>query len=505
MRRHGTRLGSDVSHRRFLDVGSEVGPLVDGLFFERIGGQLTVDQLVDVLYDRFEDDAVLRPFFGRDLTKGRTHQKLFWAEWLGGPGRYSEASWGGLHQRHEDLPITAAAAERWLNHLRAAALAVVPTADDADLIVRRARPMTQALVNTRDEPDEGSPRAARHRSTAVASCGVSARTVTQAAVLAQRGRREELAALIDEVPELVERVPFGARLVQQATLAGRVETVEWLLDHGASPNTPSPLPVSIVGGALELVCFVTPQCAARSKGHAEIDALLERRGARDDVFTAAFIGDTSSLEQLVAEEPSLSQIADPATDVLTITPVHHAVASNQVSSLRTLLDHSIAPVHTGGRALRAAAERRNLSMVELLLDHGADARAVGAGRWVLDPDIAPPLARAGASAGVGTDGADSGDWIRLCCTGNQRRRDDPAFVTALLDRGARIDHRYNGATALHYAAKAGFMHTIKILLDRGADRHALDDRDRSPRDWVSQAAKSVDRQAVRQALGDATS
>jgi len=493
-------LDPDLRHRRFLDVGAEVRPLGEGGLFDRIGGQPTVDRLVDALYDRFAQDKVLRPFFGRELVDGRGRQKRFFGEWLGGTDRYSESAWGGLHQHHEDLPITEAAAARWLDHLRAATAAVVPDPGDAERIVERARRVADALVNTRVEPGGSPPAAGRHRSPVVASCGVGARSVTQASRLARGGRREELAALVDELPDLVRRAPFAARLVQVATLAGRAEVVAWLLDRGASPDTPAPLPVAMVGGAMELVCFVTPRCAARLTGRSEIDAILERRGARDDVFTAAFLGDVASLERLVTEGPSLVQIPDPATDVLTITPVHHAVAGNQVASLGTLLDHTTEPVRAGGRALRAAVQRGSVPMVEMLLEHGADARAVGAGRWVLDPAIAPRLAPAGASAGVGADGGDSGDWIRISCTGNQGRKDDPAFVTALLDHGARVDQSYNGATALHYAAKAGFVHTIGVLLDRGADLHALDDRGRRPLDWVDTAAKTVDRDAVRLTL-----
>ena len=139
-------------------------------------------------------------------------------------------------------------------------------------------------------------------------------------------------------------------------------------------------------------------------------------------------------------------------------------------------------------------------MIELLLEHGADAHAVGAGRWVLDPEIAPRLAAAGASAGVGISGEESGDWVRISCTGNQGRQDDPAFVAALLRCGAHVDQRYNGATPLHYVAKAGFVQTIQVLLEHSADREALDNRGRTPFDGLAEAAKSVDRVAVRDAL-----
>jgi hypothetical protein len=138
----------------------------------------------------------------------------------------------------------------------------------------------------------------------------------------------------------------------------------------------------------------------------------------------------------------------------------------------------------------------------MLLEQGAGAASVGAGRWVLHPELAPILARAGASIDR------SGSWIGLACTGNQGRKDDPDFVTALLRHGARVDDkRLTGqgsdgghATALHYAAKAGFVKTIEVLLAHGADPNARDDNGFGPLDWVERAARSVDRQAIRRLL-----
>ncbi|MBF6558291.1 MAG: ankyrin repeat domain-containing protein [Acidimicrobiales bacterium] len=256
----------------------------------------------------------------------------------------------------------------------------------------------------------------------------------------------------------------------------------------------------MIGASFELVFFVTPLCAARMMSRSKISAYLLGRGACEDIFTAAFLGDLPLVQELLTKRPSLAQISDPATDVLTTTPIHHAVGGDQLPTLRVLLDHTSEPVRTGARALRAAAARGNRAMVELLLEHGADAHAVGAGRWVLDPEIAPRLAVSGASAGVGIAGEDSGDWVRISCTGNKGRRDNPTFVAALLRYGARVDQRYNGATALHYVAKAGFVQTIQVLLEHGADRGALDDRGRTPLDWLGKASKSVDTTAARDVL-----
>jgi hypothetical protein len=68
-----------------LDPAPGLRPLGDSALFDRIGGQATVDSLVDSVYARFEADGVIRPFFWRDLSNGLKRQKLFFAEWLGGP------------------------------------------------------------------------------------------------------------------------------------------------------------------------------------------------------------------------------------------------------------------------------------------------------------------------------------------------------------------------------------------------------------------------------------
>jgi truncated hemoglobin YjbI len=495
-------VGSSVDHRRLLDPAPGLRPFHDGTLFGRVGGQATVDRLVDSLYARFETDGVIRPLFGRDFETERKRQKLFFAEWLGGPPRYSESAWGALYRHHEDLPITQAVAKRWLGHLRGALSDTVPDDSDAAIILERAQAVALALVNHEGlAPSAGRGRGtSRHRSERIASCGVGARTLKRAVLSAQRGKVDELATLVVEVPDVVERPAFAAGVLQSATLAGRVEVVEWLIDRGVDVNRPAPLPVSMIGASFELVLFVTPLCAARVTRRSETSTYLLGRGAREDIFTAAFLGDLPLVRQLLAERPSLAQVSDPATDVLTITPIHHAVGGDQLPTLRVLLDHTTEPVRTGARALRAAAARGNRATVELLLDHGADAHAVGAGRWVLDPQIAPRLAASGASAGVGIDGEESGDWVRISCTGNQGRKDDPTYVAALLRYGARVDQRYNGATPLHYVVKAGFVQTISVLLEHGADRDALDDRGRTPVHWLGQAAKSVDTAAVRNVL-----
>ncbi|GAA4979520.1 ankyrin repeat domain-containing protein [Actinopolymorpha pittospori] len=497
--REAAGVPESLRHRVLLHHPAGFRPFGGSGLFTRIGGQPTVDRLVDHLYAGFEDDELLRPLFPRDLAAGRAGQKVFFAQWLGGPARYSEESHAGLKQRHDDLPITPALAARWLGHFRRALEVMVPDEADRTSILAQARSLAHAL---RGEPGDDERAVGQ-----VAWCGVGARTLRRATDLARRGDVDRLAAAMEETPAL-RHPTYAAASMQLAVLAGRTAVVGLLLGLGVDVNTPHHLPVRVSGRAFERVVYVTPLCAARLRGQAEVEEVLLRAGAREDVFTAAFLGDVPVLTRLLDSDGSVAGEPDPATDVLAVTALDHAVGGGQLEALRLLLRHRRSPLPDGVRALRGAAERSSPPMVELLLAHGADATRLGVGRWVLHPRLAPMLAGHGARIDS------SGAWIGACCTGNQGRKDDPDYVRALLRHGARATDRRRGgpgsagragvgaleATALHYAARAGFLATIEVLLDNGADPVARDSRGRTPLDWLEEAAPSVAKGEVRRSL-----
>ncbi len=503
--KHGD-LPDPLAHRYLLGRPLDYRPFAGSDLFARVGGQATVDRLVDLLYDAFGADPALRPLFPRDLTGGRAGQKVFFAQWLGGSHRYAERSYSGLVHRHESVPITPSVAGRWLHHFQQALTRTVAGETDRSAILEQASALARALVNEKDTPAGHQPgpnaRGGPPRRRAVASCGVPARALSHAARLAQRGDTTGLEAALDRAPTLLATT-FAARLMRAAAFAGRAETVELLVRRGVDVNAPDCLPVAISGRSFERVIFVTPLCAARLRHRAATEQILLRAGARDDVFTAAYLGDLTQLRAFLGSDTTLAHAFDPAADVLDITPIDHAVAGCNVEALRLLLGHVRPPLRSGVRALRGAVERGDVPMVEMLLEHGADATIIGVGRWVLHPELAPLLASRGASVGS------SGAWIGACCTGNQGRKDDPDYVRALLRHGARASDRRTGGherptgvealagTALHYAAKAGFVRTVEVLLQHGADPAARDTRGRTPLDWLEECAPSPAREQIR--------
>jgi truncated hemoglobin YjbI/ankyrin repeat protein len=477
-----------MEHRRFLAHPEAHRAFIGSDILRRIGGTTAVEVLIDGFYDRIETDAALRPLFSRDLANERAAQKHFFAEWLDGESCYSDRAYMPLKHRHDLLPITRALAERWLTHFRDALASAVPAPEPRRAIQDKVSILAMALVNEAEEP---SALRARPHGTCLRYM-----PAIEAVTLARRGDVAALRRLLNRAPGVLGSAPHAAHLLQLAVIGGRESVVELLLDTAVDVNKPSPIAPLI---------FATPLCAARTKRCGKIEALLLRRGAQEDIFTHAFLGELDRLREVVGHDPGTAQAIDPAVDALQITPVHHAVAGGQMEALRALLStvsQTNAPLRGASRAIRQAVARENVAMVALLLENGASAESVGAGRWVLHPELAPMLARAGA--GVERSGA----WIGLSCTGNQGRKDDPLYVAALLRHGARVeDKRLTGqdsdggrATALHYAAKAGFVKTIEVLLDHGADPTARDDNGFTALDWLERAAPSVDRQAVRRLL-----
>jgi truncated hemoglobin YjbI len=295
-----------LEHRSLLNHPPGFRPFRGTDLFERIGGQPTIDRLVDLLYEGINDDDQLRPLFPRDVADRRSMQKLFFAEWLGGPRRYSEQAHAGVRHGHDGLPITPALAGRWLGHFRRALEATVVASSDRRAIFAQVRSLAMALVsgqvaparlpgrgngpgrkNVRGSESENDPRP-------VAWCGIGARSVARARDLAHRGDVAGLSAVLAEAPDLL--LPsYAAAIMQAAALAGRAEIVWMLLDGGAGADHPFYLPVSVTGVAFERVVFVTPLCAARMKHRWVVESLLLAAEAKEDIFTSAFLGDLTSL------------------------------------------------------------------------------------------------------------------------------------------------------------------------------------------------------------------
>jgi hemoglobin len=92
--------------------------------FDRIGGAVTVDRLVEAFYRRMDtlpEARVIRAMHADDLGSIKQVLKRYLAEWTGGPKLYSaEKGHPRLRQRHFGFSIGEAERDAWLQCMRGA-------------------------------------------------------------------------------------------------------------------------------------------------------------------------------------------------------------------------------------------------------------------------------------------------------------------------------------------------------------------------------------------------
>ncbi len=453
-----------LAHRGRL--ASELRP--DPTLFDRIGGRSAVADIIDGLYDRIEEDASLRPMFTRTLAPERMKQKAFLEEWMGGePGYTRHHAYGGIRNRHGHIHITRESAERWLAHMASSLREHVGDQRLEEEVLDTLGPLARGLVNER-KPVRNRWEMRCHRE----------KRWRLPAKMAARGQADALKRHLEEEPGVLDDPRHGAIILHEAALRGHTPVAALLLDHGVDVNIPSAHASDIM---------MTAHCAARSKKKEETADFLLERGAVYDVFSACFLGDQDRVSALLEEEPDLVDAHDPACDLLPVTPLHHAVYGGHEQVARFLFDRGAETGVNSTALVGYAAGRGRINLVRLLLENGADASRIGCGRWVLDPEMAALLIAHGADVNY-----PEGKWIWTACTGNNSQRDDPAYVQALLDKGARIDTVLRGAQALHFAAKAGFTGVMGVLLDNGAPVDAQSDKGETPLFYALKAGPRAD-------------
>lgn len=124
-------------------------------FYDAIGGHATFMRLVDRFYEGVAADPLLRPMYPEDGTEdlagARERLTMFLEQYWGGPKTYGERrGHPRLRIRHAPFPVSPAARDAWLAHMRTAveSLDLAPLHERTlwDYLERAAH----SLVNTYD-------------------------------------------------------------------------------------------------------------------------------------------------------------------------------------------------------------------------------------------------------------------------------------------------------------------------------------------------------------------
>ncbi len=126
---------------------------VETTHFDALGGQPTIDRLVDRFYDIMDSSPgakTIRAMHGKNLGPMRLIFKRYLGEWLGGPKLYSaERGHPRLRMRHFPFPIGEAERDAWLDCMRGA---LVDTVEDASLRDGLFRAFANLADHMRNQP-----------------------------------------------------------------------------------------------------------------------------------------------------------------------------------------------------------------------------------------------------------------------------------------------------------------------------------------------------------------
>lgn len=105
-------------HIRMGDGGDVVG----ASFWSEVGGRATFERIVRRFYEGVRTDELLWPMYPEHDLEGAIERLTgFLEQYWGGPGTYSEQrGHPRLRMRHAPFPVTPAARDAWLRHMRVA-------------------------------------------------------------------------------------------------------------------------------------------------------------------------------------------------------------------------------------------------------------------------------------------------------------------------------------------------------------------------------------------------
>jgi ankyrin repeat protein len=293
---------------------------------------------------------------------------------------------------------------------------------------------------------------------------------------AGRGDLETVRRLVDEKPVWIHTIgSHGRTMLWEAVYRGRDNVVKFLVERGADVNA--------VGCYFsEHFVEISPYCVAMSKGRYKLAEYLLKNGANVDIHSAAYLGDYNTVSSFLDKNPDLVNEEHPYTKrhdkpYFRATPIFYAVSSGYANVVELLISRGT-DIQSYSNNLLGFAMQRGIEIVRLLLENGLDLSKIKMGPPPKDRKLAELLESCGVEFDV--NASDRG-WPPIVYRSRGDKGEHPEEIQRLLDLGADVNiHNYKGKTALHVAAKAGFVRVMEVLVNNGADVNAVDDNGETP-------------------------
>ena len=303
---------------------------------------------------------------------------------------------------------------------------------------------------------------------------------------AGRGDLETARQLVDDNPAWIHTVgSHGRTMLWEAAYRGRLAMVQFLLERGADINLPGCYHI-------EHRLEITPYCVARYEGRDLVADSLLQRGAALDIHTAAYLKDYDTVQAHLDNDADLvnsgylQAVMLPAGQPHTFehrhaawaTPLCYAIVGGNPAIVELLISRGATIKPHSERFLDYAIAYDWVEIAKLLLENGADSSKAPR---ILDDNSEMSVLLKAHGVPPKDINAKNQNWPSLVYACRGDNGEHPDEIQRLLALGADINiQNYKGKTGLHYAAKAGFLKVINLLIENGADLDALDSDGETP-------------------------
>lgn len=120
--------------------------------YETLGGEETIQKLVNAFYPKVYANPILSPLFEGDMEEIKRKQKMFLTQFTGGPTLYSdEFGPPAMRARHMPFEITPTRATAWLACMREAMDEIGLEGSIREQFYDRLQQVAGIMINTPDQ------------------------------------------------------------------------------------------------------------------------------------------------------------------------------------------------------------------------------------------------------------------------------------------------------------------------------------------------------------------
>lgn len=333
------------------------------------------------------------------------------------------------------------------------------------------------------------------------SCGEYNQASLQDALVAGACCCDEavLDELITYAAESIENFEWPSVVLCQAAQFGLVNAVKKLLEFGASIETAmtlgemGPLHLAARHGHAEVVEVLLRHKASLTKLSKDYNPLHFASMDGDPTIVKLLLDAGAEVNAVDAEKhnalyfaclrgnyKAVEILAEAGCDINCVnegdwSPLIIAANEGYIESARLLLKKKANTEIKGWEnwtPLRYAALKGHVDLCRLLLENGADGNTLGGGAPILAESASKKnlkIIELLVENGAVVDAVNAEGWTALQKASMAGHTD---IVTYLLDHGANINHtNVFGHTSILLAAQSGFAKLVQLLIDRGADLH----------------------------------